>query len=195
MIAALVTGAERGMGCIALFLVAAAALAYEGDGSFADRGPQAAVARYAVDLGPVELGRPWRREYALADLPEEDFVIAIRVDPAALGQDPPRATVRLRLVNERDETVFDATDSLANWALATEPGQVLVFLRGQRRLVPVGPRASKYVRLGSGPDGGWGSHFRPRREGRYRLAFETVAPQRDGALEATLVGLGGGGNW
>jgi hypothetical protein len=195
MITALVTGACKGMGCIALFLVAAAALAYEGDGSFADLGPQAAGARYVVDLGPVELGRPWRREYALADLPEEDFVIAIRVDPAALGREPPRATVRLRLVNERGETVVDATDSLANWDLATEPGQVLVFLRGQRRLVPVGPRASKYVRLGSGPDGGWGSHFTPRRAGRYRLAFETVAPQQDGAIEATLVALGGGGNW
>lgn len=182
--------ARRG---IAMALFASAALAYEGDGSFADHGPQAAGARYVANLGPVELGRAWRREYALADLPQEEFMIALRLQPAALDKAQPRATVRLRLVNERGETVIDATEGLANWALATEPGQVLVFLRGQRRLVPVGPRASRYLRLGPGPDGGWGTHFTPRREGRYRLLFETVMPH-DAPIGATLVAIGGGAN-
>ena len=73
----------------------------------------------------------------------------------------PKATVRITLVNERDEVVFDATDELANFLRAESTRATFLYLRGVQNQAP-------------GPDGGWGTYAHPRKSGRYRMTVETL---------------------
>ncbi|MFK7850032.1 MAG: hypothetical protein AB8D78_03545 [Akkermansiaceae bacterium] len=53
---------------------------YQGDGKFEDRGEEAVLSRYAVDLGKVSLGQSKNYKFTLAGLPEEQFVAGIVLD-------------------------------------------------------------------------------------------------------------------
>ena len=55
---------------VLLATVAAAAAAYQGDGTFIDRGPFEAHNRYVLDLGPLDLTKNERWTFRLASLPE-----------------------------------------------------------------------------------------------------------------------------
>ena len=167
------------------------ALAYEGDGVFTDRGRPVAHERYVLDLGPVQLRKPWRREYALADLPTEEFTVGLQFDGDTDGKSVD-AKVRVTLTNERGETVLEVADALANWTWGTSPGRLFVYRRGVQKEIPFGQSSVRLQRVALGPDGGWGTYFSPRRGGRYRLVFETLDANRANSAKAKLVALGGG---
>jgi hypothetical protein len=156
-------------------------LSYEGDGVFTDKGISTAHERYALNLGTVELGRSSRREYALANLPIEEFTFGLWFDPTKIDVSSIQAKVKLTLTNELGETVLDVAEFLPNWTRSTSSGRVFVYLRGVQTDVHTGQ-----------PDHGWGTYFTPHRKGSYRLIFETMDAGQNARIEAKLVAIGGG---
>ena len=128
-------------------------------------GPAAAQqkGRFEVDLGLVDIERTGQREYQLPALPETDiaFGFSLTSPDGDKLHHLPKATVRITLVNERDEVVFDATDELANFLRAESTRATFLYLRGVQNQAP-------------GPDGGWGTYAHPRKGGRYRMTVETL---------------------
>jgi len=178
---------------LAALLAALPASAHKGDGAFTDHGPRGAHNRFELDFGPVDLERTGSREFRFSDLPAEEFVFGLRL--TAPGGEKlgalPAATVRITLVNENYETVFDMTDEVANLVRSETAKEWFLYQRGRLPL----PGAAKPggERLSVGPDGGWGTYAQPRRNGSYRLTFETVKPDsRLAKFGVRLVAVGGG---
>lgn len=174
-------------------LLAAPTFAHKGDGAFTDHGPRGAHNRFEVDFGPVDLERTGSREYRFSDLPAEEFVFGLRLTAAGgekLGT-LPAATVRIALTNENYETVFDMTDEVANLVRSETANEWFLYQRGR---VPLPGNAKPgEQRLSVGPDGGWGTYARPRRNGSYRLTFETVKGDTHlTKFGVRLVAVGGG---
>ena len=118
--------------------------------------------RFEVDLGLVDIERVGQQEYALPGLPEGDIAFGFSLSAPDGGKvhHLPKATVRITLVNERDEVVFDVADELANFTRAESTRATFLYLRGVQNQAP-------------GPDGGWGTYARPRKSGKYRMVVET----------------------
>jgi hypothetical protein len=119
--------------------------------------------RFEVDLGLVDIERVGQQEYPLPGLPEGDiaFGFALSAPDGGKVHHLPKATVRITLVNERDEVVFDVADELANFTRAESTRATFLYLRGVQNQPP-------------GPDGGWGTYARPRQSGKYRMVVQTV---------------------
>ena len=132
--------------------------------AFAVAAPAAAQnARYELDLGVVDIERVGQHEIRLPPLPEADIAFGLRLtapDGAKVSH-LPKATVRIALMNERDEVVFDVSDELANFTRAESTRATFLYLRGVQNQAP-------------GPDGGWGTYARPRKSGTYRMLVETL---------------------
>ena len=63
--------------CAAALQTTACAPHYSGDGKFTDFGPLAAIDRYLVDLGPVDLSRANKRAFRMRGLPSTELVMAL----------------------------------------------------------------------------------------------------------------------
>ena len=139
--------------------------------------------RFELDFGAVDLDRTGWHDYKLANLPEEDLIFGLKItapDGSRL-QHLPKARVRITLVNENGDTVFDAGDELANWTRAESLQAWFLYLRG----LDGQPR---------GIDGGWGTYAHPRKGGTYSLTVETV--KSDVTMSKFVVRLMGvGGGW
>ena len=178
---------------LAALLAALPAAAHKGEGTFTDFGTRGAHHRFELDFGPVDLERTGSREFRFSELPAEEFVFGLRLTAAGgekLGA-LPSATVRITLTNENYETVFDMTDEVANLVRSETAKDWFLYQRGK---VPL-PGSAKpgERRLSVGPDGGWGTYALPRRNGSYRLTFETVkADSRLTKFGVRLIAVGGG---
>lgn len=159
----------------AVLLAALSAQAYKGDGKLIDHGPKAAHNRFELDLGPVDLERSGRREYYFADLPDREFTFGLKIT-APQGSKLshlPRATVRMMLLNEREDVLFEVSDELANWVRSETTSEWFLYLRG-------GSRSQ-------------GTNLPARHSVSYRLIFETVkADSSMSKFAVRLLGVGGG---
>jgi hypothetical protein len=188
--------ARRGLAALAMaaLLVARTTLAHEGDGAFADNGAGVPHSRYVLDLGPVDLGAPGKREYRFTRLPAAEFTVGLRLPASArAGGRPPEASVRLALENEKGELVFHAEGRLADWLWSEAGDNWFVYQRGQQTYVAVAPRVTRPKRVGERADGGWGTTFTPRTAGHYRLAIDVApASAQERPAGARLVAVAGG---
>lgn len=158
----------------AALLALSPALAYKGDGKLIDHGPQVAHNRFELDLGPVDLERSGRSEYRFADLPDKEFTFGLRITapPGARLSHLPRATVRMMLLNEREDVLFEVSDELANWVRSETASEWFLYLRGAQ---------------------GRGTNLPARPSVTYRLIFETVkADSSMSKFAVRLLGVGGG---
>jgi hypothetical protein len=119
--------------------------------------------RFEVDLGLVDIERVGYREVQLPPLPDADiaFGFSLSAPDGEKVHHLPKATVRITLMNERDEVVFDVSDELSNFTRAESTRATFLYLRGVQNQAP-------------GPDGGWGTYAHPRKGGRYRMTVETL---------------------
>ena len=138
--------------------------------------------RVEVDLGLVDIERVGHQEYKLPALPEGEMAFGLRLT-APEGDKPgplPKATVRMTLVNERDEVVFDVSGELADFTRAESTRAMFLYQRGVDSRAP-------------GPDGGWGTYARPRQGGQYRMTVETLKSNVTMTkFIVRLMGVGGG---
>lgn len=180
---------------LALAAMVSPALAYQGDGRFTDRGAGAQDIRYELNLGKMDLGKAGKKEYRFSRMPNEEFTFGLRMKSTDNGKPVglPRAGVRLTLVNEKDETVFDVAGELGQWVRSEKDTEWFFYHRGRQHHVLVAPRATKIERTGLGPDAGWGSYATLRTAGSYRLVLETTTPDAYAAtLDIQLVAVAGG---
>ena len=138
--------------------------------------------RVEVDLGLVDIDHVGQQEYRLPALPEGEIAFGLKLtapDGSKLNQ-LPKATVRMTLVNERDEVVFDVSDELADFTRAESMRATFLYLRGIENKAP-------------GTDGGWGTYALPRKGGKYRMTVETLkANVTMTKFIVRLMGVGGG---
>jgi hypothetical protein len=138
--------------------------------------------RVEVDLGQVDIERVGHQEYKLPALPEGEIAFGLKLT-APDGDKPghlPKATVRMTLVNERDEVVFDVSDELADFTRAESTRATFLYQRGIENKAP-------------GPDGGWGTYALPRKGGEYRMTVETLKSNVTMTkFTVRLMGVGGG---
>jgi hypothetical protein len=156
-------------------LAAPSAQAYKGDGKLIDHGPQAAHNRFELDLGPVDLERSGRSEYRFTDLPDKEFTFGLKITAPRGGKlsHLPRATVRMTLLNEREDVLFEVSDELANWFRSETVSEWFLYLHGASQ--------------------GQGTNLPARPSARYRLIFETVkADSSTSKFVVRLLGVGGG---
>jgi hypothetical protein len=147
--------------------------------------PAAAAAqkpRFEMDLGLVDLERVGQQEYKLPALPEGEMAFGLKLatPEGDKARQLPKATVRMTLVNERDEVVFDVSGELADFTRAESTRAMFLYQRGADSQAP-------------GPDGGWGTYARPRNSGTYRLTVETLKSNVTMTkFIVRLMGVGGG---
>ena len=164
------------------FLVGCAAAAcsgttgYEGDGRFIDRGSSAAIDRYILDLGPVDLTRTSTSKFQVANLPGEEFVAGLQLTPAAgvesLEKASVTATVSLRIVDQQGKVIVNVSGPLRDWTWSTARNTSAVFAYGG-----YGAMAS----------------FMPARRGTYTVTFTILQPdQSERHGDARLLLKGGG---
>jgi hypothetical protein len=136
--------------------------------------------RFEVDLGPVDIERTGQLEYKLPGLPDADIAFGFKLTAPDGLHHLPKATVRMTLMNERDEVVFDVADELVNFTRAESTGAWFLYQRGIENQAP-------------GPDGGWGTYAHPRKAGSYRMTVETVKSNVTMTkFVVRLIGVGGG---
>ena len=156
---------------VAIAITCFPVFAYEGDGTLTVKGQD----RFEIDLGPIDLNAAGRREYAFKDLPEREFTFGLRLTAPAGERlrHLPNATVRLRLLNESEDILFDATEELPNWLRAESSREWFLYLRGMAQ--------------------GESTALPARRTGSYRLLFETVrADSTLSKFSVRLIAVGGG---
>jgi hypothetical protein len=179
--------------CLVLVLVAACDRShrYRGDGTLTDLGPTAAINRYVVDLGPIDLSRPNQRSFKMVGLPPVELTMGVRpvsvsagCDATALGS----VRVRLEVQTEAGAVVVAEEAPLSAWVSASD----LVYRRGAAHQGPAGGDAVKYVRTGMRASGGWGTYFTPRSSGIYLAQFTVLDARGASDCESRLVLLGGG---
>jgi hypothetical protein len=138
--------------------------------------------RVEVDLGLVDIERVGHQEYKLPPLPEGEVAFGLKVvapDGSKLSH-LPKATVRMTLMNERDEVVFDVSGELADFTRAESMQAAFLYQRGIDNQAP-------------GPDGGWGTYALPRKGGKYRMTVETLKSNVTMTkFIVRLMGVGGG---
>lgn len=176
-------------------------LLYEGDGRFVDHGPTAAVERYLLDLGSVDLATKSEQRYSMAGLPPVEMVVGLEVTAAFIDERFPEsrpvdALIQIVLVNSRNELVIRERERLARWAWAGPAAQefrAFVYRRGDVREQSLGSGVIGFERLGVRTDGGWGSYFQPRRGERYLLTFSILEPASVGHRYSVRLLVKGGG--
>jgi hypothetical protein len=138
--------------------------------------------RVEVDLGLVDIEQVGQQEYRLPAMPEGEIAFGLKLTAAdgnKLNQ-LPKATVRMTLVNERDEVVFDVSGELADFTRAESMRAMFLYQRGIDSQAP-------------GPDGGWGTYALPRKAGKYRMTVETLKSNVTMTkFTVRLMGVGGG---
>ena len=175
---------------------------YQGDGTLSDAGPFAANDRYVLDLGPFDMSRPNQKSYEMSGLPETEFTVGIDVTSVGPRQTPIydekplSVSVTLRLTNERGETVISQTKRLNTWTWSGAIGRSeksFVYLRGEAREIALGGGTTTYKNIGVAADGGWGTYFTPRSNGRYRLYVATLTTEPNASsFNARILAESGG---
>jgi hypothetical protein len=163
---------------------------YAGDGRLVDHGPNAAIRRYVVDLGTIDLATEGSRTFSMAGLPREEFVVGLQVHaltaPASVLYDvrPLRPVVRLEIFDARDASIFVEELPLHEWTWSGRSGErsdAFVYVRGDERVLA--------DRRADGPC----SCFVSSSGGRYRARFTVVRPEPTApGYEVVAQAFGGG---
>jgi hypothetical protein len=172
---------------------------YTGDGTLADIAQ--GVYRYELSLSDVTLSEKRNYLYTLSGLPRDTFILGLHVQRLGPGTGvifevrPVHALIRLRVLNEHDEVVIAEENDLSRWVWSGAQGdadQSFVYQRGSTRELPIGGGSVHIEEIGKLSDDGWGTYFKPRRRGVYRvdltvLQGDTAASQ----FRVQLVAYGG----
>lgn len=166
------------------------ASSYSGDGRLFDNGWQLKGGRYALDLGPINVGRAGTYSYKLGRLPDAEFVIGVEIVEATPNRDERpnhKAQVRLDLKEVAGRTVVTESGSLEDWiwSYGLDDTKSFLFRRGEGKDIPLATGGTQGQRVGVKASGGWGSYFTAEESASYELTFQVLAssmPQRPARL-------------
>lgn len=177
------------------------ALFYDGDGRFVDHGPTAAIDRYVLDLGPVNLAAKGAYRYSMAGLPAVAMAVGLELADAYGDKNlsesrPVDALIEVVLLNSRGELVIRERGHLDTWGWEYSLAQqhrAFVGLSGKLQERSLGHGVIGYERLEVKADGGWGTIFKPRRGERYSLTLSVLEPSTSARAYTAKVLVQGGG--
>lgn len=179
--------------CAIALLVAACDLStgYQGYGTFSDMGAGATTERYAVDFGPVDLGKASEKKFKMAGLPSVEFTMGLRpvkvstaCDAAALNA----VSMRIDVETEDGAVVMAEEGPLNTWITSSS----LVYRRGTEQQAPQADSPSGHARTGVLASQGWGTYFTPQSTARYIVKFHVLAGTSAPHCESRLVLLSSG---
>lgn len=163
---------------------------YQGDGRFVDHGSRAAAERYVVDLGDLDLATAREHEFTMSGLPPAEFTVGLEIrahaEPAQplYETHPLNPTLRLEVIDERDERIVSETARLGDWTWSGNGGEKsrsFVYLRGD------------IARMSGASEAGRTSYFTARPKGRYRVKVTVSHPDPTSAGYSVTVRAAGGG--
>jgi hypothetical protein len=159
---------------------------YVGDGHLIDNGWRLKGGRYAVDLGPIDVGRTGTYVYKLKGLPDAEFVIGIEIADRDLIANH-KTKVRVALEQAGGQTVVAESGSLEEWVRSHGLNDTKSFLyrRGEGEDIALADGGTKGQRVGVRTSGGWGSYFTAKESLSYDLTFQVLSsgmPQRAARL-------------
>jgi len=105
-----------------------------GDGKLSDNGPFAAIDRYLVDLGFVNLGKKESHTYRLRNLPLETFVCGLEVyvpgfdGERLLDEKPLDATVLFEFLDNSGRVLLKTSAPLRKWGWGAARGDIGAFV-------------------------------------------------------------------
>jgi hypothetical protein len=184
---------------IASAACACAGTEYTGDGTFerVEKSSFLCSERYFVLLGSLDLSRPALSSYQLAGLPETEFTLGIVIaHPKTSGDSVPigalHARIRVDLRDEENRRVILTDGRLSDWTWSSDLKRwtnAFVYRRGEERQRDLGNGSTTSQRIGVNADSGWGTSFKPRSRGHYRLEVavkegDAGATQYDVSLRA-----------
>src|SRR5664279_751643 len=98
-----------------------AGLTYTGDGKLHDAGFFAAIHRYTIDIGAIDLSAQSTSTFNLSGLPSTLLSVGLDVVPLQVpaiplyDSKPLNSTVTFEMTNERDELVISSGGALSTW--------------------------------------------------------------------------------
>ena len=174
-------------------------LLYRGDGTFTDAGLGAAIDRYVVDLGPIDLGKGGEHHFVLVGLPSTTMTVGFQASPSLEREQiwqtkPLDAGVRLTLRRADGTVVIDENSRLPSWVWSSKATSLESFisLAGLSERVELKSDLHTYRRLGVRADAGWGTSFDPDPMRRYDLAVRVWHPMTGREYPVRVVLKGGG---
>jgi hypothetical protein len=172
---------------------------YNGDGTLEEG--NFAANRYKLTLGGINLSAVGERSFVLRGLPEEKFTLGLDIrrlkesSDAITDSQPLQATVRMRIVNERNGLVLYEESPISTWVWSgalSEPDRSFVYLRGKSQETPLASGSVRVEAIDKLEDGGWGSYFSARRGGTYRVEVTVIhADPTASDYSVQVVGYGG----
>ena len=185
---------------LSLYLLACnRGLLYRGDGHLADAGFAAAIDRYVVDLGPIDLGTNGVRHFVLAGLPNTTMTIGFQASPSLerekLRQTKPLfAGVHLIVTRADGTVVIDENGRLPTWVWSSKATSLdsFIYRRGQSERVALQNGFHTNRRLGVRSDAGWGTSFDPDPFRRYDVAVRVWEPMVGRPYPVRVLVKGGG---
>lgn len=173
--------ARVGVLALLALLGAASCSRYKGDGNLIRRGPTAAIDRYVLDLGPVDLTKEGERSYSMAGLPNVRMTVGVEITAVRYERlsetRPLTALVEVLVVNRKKEVVIHQRGELSQWSWESQLGESTAFIyRGgeAREISRSAGGATRYELVGVRADHGWGTFFQPSPREKYVLTFSIL---------------------
>jgi hypothetical protein len=168
------------------------ASSYEGDGRLIDHGWSDANAHYVLDLGAIDLSRVGTAAFRMHHLPELEFTVGLDVNETPHKDfsevRPHPGNIRLTLETADHRTVISESGPMESWTWSYGLGspRSFVYRRGAQKEVSLGQGVSRYDRIDTKSDAGWGTYFTPRSTEYYLLTVSVLEPS---ALPSTSTRL------
>lgn len=117
-----------------LMSIGCEAVNYTGDGRFVDNGKGAAIDRYVVDLGAVNLKTMASTSFKMKNLPKEGFVVGIELKPLADQRLDPKAFTAVVTISilENGKEIFAREGKLAEWTWSEDRLSKQAFVYGRQ---------------------------------------------------------------
>ena len=136
---------------------------YSGDGKLVDHGSSAAMDRYVLNLGAVDLSQTGAKSYRLRNLPETNFVVGLEIkvpaaDRALLDKKAIGGLISLELTGAGGAVLFAKKAAPSNWTWSVPAGGDKAFVYGKDKL---------------------GTYFNASPTGEYVLTFHVLEPDQD----------------
>lgn len=179
--------------CAIALLVTACDLStgYRGYGTFSDMGAGATTERYAVDFGPVDLGKASEKTFKMAGLPPVEFTMGLRPVKASTTCDAAAVntvSVRIDVEIEDGAVVMAEEGPLSTWITSSD----IIYRRGAEQQAPDAGNPPRHARTGELAAQGWGTSFTPQSTARYIVKFHVLAGTSAPHCESRLVLLSSG---
>jgi hypothetical protein len=185
------------------FLIWSHSQRYKGDGVLTDKGPMAAIDRYVLDLGKIQLNRKGEYSYFISNLPQEEMTVGLGITDDVSFTDNLKdklkvkfpITIKIKLTNGEGKIVINEEGALHDWVwdFISGTNYHFVYKPGQVTEIKTGENSTYSRPTGVKADAGWGTYFTPRKRESYKLTVAVFPTGNARIARMANVQVKGGG--